>query len=47
MKPTEGNVEIKGKIVPLLELGAGFDPSYTGKENIFLNGAMLGFLKNF
>ena len=47
MKPTEGSVEIKGKLVPLLELGAGFDGNYTGKENIFLNGAMLGFLKNF
>ncbi len=47
MKPTEGSVEIKGKIVPLLELGAGFDGNYTGKENIFLNGAMLGFSKEF
>ena len=47
MKPTEGSVEIKGKIVPLLELGAGFDSSYTGKENIFLNGAMLGLSKEF
>ncbi len=47
MKPTEGSVEIKGKIIPLLELGAGFDSSYTGKENIFLNGAMLGLSKEF
>jgi ABC-2 type transport system ATP-binding protein len=47
MKPTEGNIEIKGKIIPLLELGAGFDSSYTGKENIFLNGAMLGLSKEF
>lgn len=47
MKPTEGNIKIKGKIVPLLELGAGFDPNYTGKENIFLNGAMLGYSKDF
>ncbi|MDD3984509.1 MAG: ABC transporter ATP-binding protein [Methanobacterium sp.] len=47
MKPTEGNVEIKGKIIPLLELGAGFDTNYTGKENIFLNGAMLGLSKEF
>ena len=47
MKPTEGNIEIKGKIIPLLELGAGFDPDYTGRENIFLNGAMLGLSKNF
>ncbi len=47
MKPTEGNVKIKGKLVPLLELGAGFDSNYTGKENIFLNGAMLGYTKEF
>ena len=47
MKPTEGSIEIKGKIVPLLELGAGFDGNYTGKENIFLNGAMLGLSKEF
>lgn len=47
MKPTEGTVEITGKIVPLLELGAGFDRNYTGRENIFLNGAMLGFSKEF
>lgn len=47
MKPTEGNIEIKGKLVPLLELGAGFDHNYTGKENIFLNGAMLGYTKGF
>ena len=47
MKPTEGSIVIKGKIIPLLELGAGFDPNYTGKENIFLNGAMLGLSKEF
>jgi ABC-2 type transport system ATP-binding protein len=47
MKPTEGSIQIKGKIIPLLELGAGFDSSYTGKENIFLNGAMLGLSKEF
>ncbi len=45
MKPTEGSVEVKGKLVPLLELGAGFDGNYTGRENIFLNGAMLGYTK--
>ena len=47
LKPTEGSVEIKGSIVPLLELGAGFDKQYTGKENIFLYGAMLGHSKEF
>ena len=47
MKPTEGSVKVKGKLVPLLELGAGFDSNYTGRENIFLNGAMLGFTKEF
>ncbi len=47
LKPTEGTLEIKGKIVPLLELGAGFDKDYTGRENIFLYGAMLGYSKEF
>ncbi|MGF7118935.1 ATP-binding cassette domain-containing protein [Methanobacterium oryzae] len=47
MKPTEGNIKVKGRISPLLELGAGFDPDYTGKENIFLNGALMGYPKNF
>jgi ABC-type polysaccharide/polyol phosphate transport system ATPase subunit len=47
MKPTEGNVNIKGKLVPLLELGAGFDNNYTGRENIYLNGAILGYTKEF
>lgn len=46
-KPTEGHVEKHGKIVPLLELGAGFDLQYTGKENIYLYGAMLGYTKKF
>ena len=47
MKPTHGTIELNGRISPLLELGAGFDPSYTGRENIFLNGAMLGYPKEF
>ena len=47
MKPTEGKIELKGSLVPLLELGAGFDPDYTGRENIFLNGALLGYSKDF
>lgn len=47
LKPTEGSVQMKGTIVPLLELGAGFDKQYTGAENIFLYGAMLGYSKDF
>lgn len=47
MKATEGSVTTKGKIVPLLELGAGFDKQYTGKENIYLYGAVLGYSKSF
>ena len=46
-KPTEGSVTKHGKMVPLLELGAGFDQQYTGKENIYLYGAMLGYSKEF
>ena len=47
MKPSSGKIELKGSLVPLLELGAGFDPDYTGRENIFLNGALLGYSKEF
>lgn len=47
MKPTNGSVVTRGKIVPLLELGAGFDSQYTGKENIYLYGAMLGYSREF
>lgn len=47
LKPTEGKVVTKGKIAPLLELGAGFDMQYTGRENIFLYGAVLGYSKQF
>lgn len=47
LKPTEGKVTIDGKVVPLLELGAGFDPQYTGAENIYLYGAILGYSKDF
>lgn len=46
-KPTEGKVTKYGKIAPLLELGAGFDMQYTGKENIYLYGAVLGFSRKF
>lgn len=45
LNPTEGNVEITGRISALLELGAGFNPEYTGIENVYLNGTMLGFTK--
>lgn len=47
LKPTEGSVKSVGKIVPLLELGAGFDKQYTGAENIYLYGALLGYSKEF
>lgn len=43
MKPTRGRVWVKGKIAPLLELGAGFHPELSGRENIFLNGTLLGY----
>ena len=45
--PTGGTIETKGKIAPLLELGAGFDLNYTGKANIYLNGAFLGYSEEF
>ena len=40
--PTEGNVAVQGKIVPILELGDAFEPLYTGRENIYLYGALMG-----
>lgn len=46
-KPTEGKVTRRGRLAPLLELGAGFDMQYTGKENIYLYGAVLGYSKEF
>lgn len=42
MSPTSGKVEVKGQISPLIELGAGMHPELTGRENIYLNGAVLG-----
>ena len=45
LSPTEGNVEIDGRISALLELGAGFNMEYTGIENVYLNGTMIGFSK--
>lgn len=47
MKPTEGKVTVQGNIVPMLELGSGFDPELNGRENIFLNGAILGYSQEF
>lgn len=47
LKPTKGKIYCEGNIVPMLELGSGFDLDLTGKENIFLNGAVLGFSKKF
>ncbi len=47
MKPTEGKVQVDGVISPMIELGAGFDGDLTARENIFLNGAILGYSKEF
>ena len=47
MKPTSGTIITRGNIVPMLELGAGFDLELTGRENIYLNGAILGYSKEY
>ena len=47
LKPTEGSVVCHGNVVPMLELGSGFDMDLTGRENIFLNGAILGYSGGF
>jgi lipopolysaccharide transport system ATP-binding protein len=47
LTPHSGTVEVKGEIAPLIELGAGFDPNLTAKENIFINGAILGHTRKF
>jgi ABC-2 type transport system ATP-binding protein len=44
-QPTKGSVTINGKLVPFIELGVGFNPELTGRENVYLNGALLGFSK--
>lgn len=47
MKPTRGSVRVNGAISPMIELGAGFDMELTARENIYLNGAILGYSKSF
>ena len=47
LEPTKGKVECNGTIAPLIELGAGFDMELTARENIYLNGAILGYSKKF
>ena len=47
LKPTKGSVEVSGVIAPMIELGAGFDSNYTGKENIFLYGATMGYSRKY
>ena len=47
LKPTGGSVTARGNVVPMLELGSGFDHDLTGRENIFLNGAILGYSEKY
>ena len=47
LEPSEGEVKVYGNIAPLIELGAGFDPELTARENIYLNGSLLGYTKEF
>lgn len=47
LTPTKGSVEVIGTVAPLIEVGAGFDPELTARENIYLNGAILGHSKEF
>ena len=47
LKPSEGSLTVRGNVVPMLELGSGFDFDLTGSENIFLNGAILGYTEEF
>lgn len=46
LRPTRGRVLVRGRVAPLLEFGAGFHPDLTGRENVYLNGALLGFSYN-
>ncbi|OAB41817.1 ABC transporter ATP-binding protein [Paenibacillus antarcticus] len=45
LSPSSGSIQVKGKISAILELGAGFNPEYSGKENVYLNGLMMGFTR--
>jgi lipopolysaccharide transport system ATP-binding protein len=45
LTPTVGDIEVNGRIAALLELGAGFNPEFTGRENVYLNGSVLGLTK--
>ena len=47
LKPTSGKVQVNGVVVPMLELGSGFDFDLTGRENVFLNGSILGYSEKF
>ncbi|HOW19105.1 MAG TPA: ABC transporter ATP-binding protein, partial [Phycisphaerae bacterium] len=42
LRPTEGEIEVRGRVAAMLELGSGFNPEFTGRENIYLNGSILG-----
>ena len=44
-QPTSGSIEINGKLTPFIELGVGFNPELSGRDNVFLNGALLGFTR--
>ena len=44
-EPTAGKIDVKGRVAPLLDIGAGFHPEFTGRENIYFNGAFLGYSK--
>ena len=47
LKPYKGSITVNGEVAPLIELGAGFDPNLTARENIYLNGTVLGHSKKY